>query len=164
MVEQASKVAATSVCPQEKFQLRPDSPGGSPRSVRGSEPASLQISASARFGLREISHVSFRAECLFPVALWLSGFIGLRSQMIWGVCLPGAGPLGRGAQCGAWTSDSLGRTATVLTILPFVGHLFRAVGLDYTVSPPLLSMSLWFLPYIFSCGESFCYSSDHFQR
>lgn len=84
MVEQASKVAATSVCPQEKFQLRPDSPGGSPRSVRGSEPASLQISASARFGLREISHVSFRAECLFPVALWLSGFIGLRSQMIWG--------------------------------------------------------------------------------
>lgn len=49
MVEQASKVAATSVCLQEKFQLPPDSLGGSPRSVNGSEPVSLQITASALY-------------------------------------------------------------------------------------------------------------------
>ena len=75
--------------------------------------------------------MSFRVECLFSIALWLSSFTGLRSQVFCEVCLPGAGPLGRGAQCGAWTSDSLGRTSTVLTSLPFVGHLLRDVGLDY---------------------------------
>ena len=49
---------------------------------------------------------------------------------------------------------SLGRTSLIVIILPFVVRLPGGIGLDYTVSPPLLLVS-WFLHFIFSCRRSF---------
>ena len=69
--------------------------------------------------------------------------------------LSGAGPTGWGAQCGAQTPLSLRGISAMVIILPFVGHLPRVTGLDYTVCLPLLPLSLWFLLYIFSCRKSF---------
>ena len=71
-----------------------------------------------------------------------------------GAHLPSAGPLGWGAQCGAWTLHSLGRTSGTVIILLFVGHRLGGVGLHYIVSLLLLLISLWFLLYTLSCEKS----------
>ena len=61
---------------------------------------------------------------------------------------------GPGGSVRTQTRHSLRRTSAVITILQFLGCLPGSMGLDYTVSLPLLLISLWFL-YIFSCGRSF---------
>ena len=71
--------------------------------------------------------------------------------------------LGWGAQCGALTPRSLGRTCEVVNTLLFVGRLPWGVGFDYTMSPPLLRIALWFLLYIFKCGKSFLLVFRSFQ-
>ena len=77
-----------------------------------------------------------------------------------GAHLPGAGPPppGWGAWWGLKTPHSLRRTSAIVIILPFVGLPPRGVGLDYTVSLPLLPVSLWFLLYIFCCRKSFFFA------
>ena len=52
---------------------------------------------------------------------------------ILGVHVPNAGPLGWGAWCETQTPSSLERTSAIVTILLFVGHLPRGVGLDCTI-------------------------------
>ena len=42
-----------------------------------------------------------------------------------------------------------------MIIFLLVGHQPGSVGLDYTVSLPLLPIWLWFLLYTFSCRRSF---------
>ena len=99
-----------------------------------------------------------RAESLFPTALLalLYASPGCPSKPdVLGAHLPSAGPLSWGAQYRAQMLCSLGRTSAIVIILLSVGRLTREVGLDYTMSPPLLPISLWFLIYIFSCGKSF---------
>lgn len=64
-----------------------------------------------------------------------------------GACLPGAGPPDWGVQCRTWTPHNLGRTVTIIIILPFVGHPPGGKGLVYTV--------ILFLLYFFSCIISF---------
>ena len=51
-----------------------------------------------------------------------------------------------------------------ITILQFVGYLPRDMGFDYTSSPLLLPVSLWFLLCVFSCRRSFLVGSSLFQR
>ena len=75
--------------------------------------------------------------------------------MLWGLIFPGA-------QCGA--QNSLMGGPLQIIILQFVGCLSRDMGFDYISSPPLLPVSLWFLPYVFSCRRSFPVGSSLFQR
>ena len=58
---------------------------------------------------------------------------------------PDAGFLVWEAQCGAQTFYSLQRTSAIVIILLFGGRLPKGIGFDYTASPPLLPISLWFL-------------------
>ena len=55
------------------------------------------------------------------------------------------------------------RLTTVVTTLLFVGHLPRGTELGYTASLPLLTVSLWFLPYIFICGRSLLLDFQYFS-
>ena len=82
----------------------------------------------------------FRAESLFPTVPWLSCIqASLASKsVIPGARLPSAGPVGWGAQCVARTPCFLGQTSAIVIILTFVGCIRGDVGLDYTVSLPLL--------------------------
>ena len=66
-----------------------------------------------------------------------------------------AGSPGWGDWGGVWTPCSLGSMSAIMMIFPFMDHLPGGVGLDYTVSLPLLPISLWLLFYILSCGKSF---------
>ena len=56
-----------------------------------------------------------------------------------------------------WGSDPslLGGNFCNCDYPPLCGLLTRVVGLDYTVFPPLLLVSLLFLLYIFCCRKSF---------
>ena len=63
-----------------------------------------------------------------------------------GVPFPGAGPLVWGDQYGALVPCFLGACSTTVIILLVVDCLPRGVGFDYTVSPSLLPVQLWFLP------------------
>ena len=73
----------------------------------------------------------------------------LQSQTFWGLIFLLQDPPGCSAQCEAQTPSSSGRTSAVVIILPFMDHPPR-VYLDYTPSPHLLPILLWFLLYIFS--------------
>ena len=138
--------------------MPPASMGGSPRSASRSDPGSSEITASALVPRAcDILCVSFESGLfifLRPLALvkvrphWPS------KPNVLGAHLPSAGPLGWGAQCGAWTPCSLWRTSTIVTILPFMDRQPQDMGLDYTVSPPLLPILLWFCLYIFSYRRS----------
>ena len=61
---------------------------------------------------------------------------------ILGASLPGIGPLGWNDQCGTQILHSLGKTSTIVIILPFMSHLPNYVGFDYTISLPLLPIPL----------------------
>ena len=98
-----------------------------------------------------------RIESVFPTALWSP-----KSKTHWpsrlnilGAPLPNTGLLGSGAQWGAQTPRSLGRTSAIVITLPFVCQSPWDMGLCYTMTPPLLPDSLWFLLYIFSCSDLF---------
>lgn len=66
-------------------------------------------------------------------------------------CLPGAGPLGWGAQCGAQKHSLLLRKPLTIIILQFVGSPPEVMGLDYIVSPPLLHYLILVLLSALSC-------------
>lgn len=124
--------------------------------IRWFDPGSFQIIASL-LGPRsyEISCVLFRSGFSFPQ---LSGSpkskpSGFQSQSSL-VLSPDSGSPVWLAQCGTWTPYSLGKTATIVIILLFVGHPPEGMGLDYTTSLPFLPV-FWFLLYIFSYGISF---------
>ena len=146
------------LCPQSEPQLPPASPGGSPRLASGSDSGSFQITASALGpGACEILCAPFKSGVYFP-----QPSSSPESKLCWpskpnvlGAHLPGAGLPGWGAQCGAQTLCSLGRTSAIVIIFCCVGHLPGGMGLDCTTSPLLLPVSLWFLFYIFSCRRSF---------
>lgn len=110
----------------------------------------------------EISHTSFKSgvcvcvyECVF-IALWLSmcKFHSPSKAGILGAYFPGLGVLGYRTKCGDQTPLFLGRTSTVMIIFLFLISLLEHVALDYTLSLPLLPVSLSFLC-IFRCEKSF---------
>ena len=74
-------------------------------------------------------------------------------------CLPGAKSLVWGAWCGAQIPRSMGRQLRLCFSL-CVAHL----GLNYTMFPPLLPITMWFLPCICSCRNLFCWSSSLSQQ
>ena len=91
----------------------------------GCDPSFFQIIASVLgLGVCEILCVPLRVECLFPSALWLSQnkpHLPSKPNVL-GAHLPGAGPPGWGAQCGAQTPHSLRRSSVIVIILLIVGH------------------------------------------
>ena len=90
---------------------------------------------------------------------------GLQSQMFWGLVLLVHDP-SLGSLCGARTPYSLERTSAInlCNYPPICGSPTRwgGMGVYYTLSPPLLSVSLWFFLYIFSCRRSFSSSLQVF--
>ena len=147
------------LCPWGKPLLPSASPGGSPRSACCSDPGFFQMTASALVPEAcEILCVPFGSGVFIsysPLALLKASPACLQSQMFWRNHLPGAVPLGWGAQFGSQTPCFFGRTSAIVIILPFVGYPPRGVGLDCTTFPPVLSVSLWLLLYIFSCARYF---------
>ena len=120
--------------------------GGSARSASGFYLGFFQITASVLgLGVCEILCAPFKGGVSLsysPLALLYSSPAGLQSHMFWGVVFP--------------VQDlRLGRTSAIVILFPFVGCLPGSVGLDYTMSVSLLPISLWFLLYIFSCGNLF---------
>ena len=158
MVEWVPQMAATSISVPRGASVASCLSGGPPRSVEGSDPGTFQINTSVLgVGVCEVLHVPFKSGVCF---LQPSGSPILKphwssKQDILGASLPNAGPPGWVVWCGAWTPCSLCRNSAIVIILPFVGCLPGGVGLAYTVSLPLLSVSLWFLLYIFSGRKSF---------
>ena len=138
-----------------KSQLSPASLGCFPRSASGSNPGSFQITASALgLGVCEILHMPFKSRV--SVSYNLIALHGCKPPLAFKASHSG----GSSSQCrtpwaGVLTPCFLGRTSAVLIILSFVNRLPRSVGLDYTLSLPLLPIQVWFLHYIFSCGKSF---------
>ena len=96
------------LCSTGDSQLPPASLRGSLRSTNGSDPSSLQITAST-LGLRacEILCATLRVQSLFPTALWVSQKQALLAPSVLAACLPSAGPPGWRAQYGAHTPRSL---------------------------------------------------------
>ena len=64
-------------------------------------------------------------------------------------------PLAWGVWCEDCISCFLGKTSAIIIMLLFVGCPPVCMGLYYTLSPPLLLVSLQSLPYIFNCKWSF---------
>ena len=81
-----------------------------------------------------------------------------------GVCISSPEPRGWRLQSGTQTLGFLGRTSSIVIILLLVGCPFKGIGLDYVVTLPLLSVSLWFLLYIFSYTRSFLVGSSLFHQ
>lgn len=70
--------------------------------------------------LRDILQ-TFKKQSLFPIALnspTLKLWLPLKLDIL-GASLPGIGPLGWNAQCGTQILHSLGKTSTIVIILPF---------------------------------------------
>ena len=81
MVERAPPSGCAHVCAQDELQLPPASPGDSPRSAGGSDPGSLEITASALGrGACETLHVCCKSESLCPTALLKLSPVGFQSQ------------------------------------------------------------------------------------
>lgn len=94
-----------------------------------------------------------RVELLSYNPLTLPKTSGLQSQMFWELVFPL-----QDSELGdpMWGSKpSFEKTSAVGITLLFVDCLAGDVDLDYTSSLPLLPISLWFLPYVFGCRESF---------
>ena len=145
------------LCPQGELKLHPASPEDSPRSAAGSEPGSFQIPAAPLSPrAREIlcapskSGVSVSYN---PLGHLKVSPTGLQSQMLWGLVFPSAGSSGSRARCGAQTPCSLWKTSAIVIILPFVCFPSRSMGLDYTLTLPLLPILLWFVLIGFSLSH-----------
>lgn len=114
------------LCPQDESQLSSSSLGGSPGSARESDSSFFQITASALSpGVYEILCAPFNSGISISHSPdspenkphWPS------KQKILGAHLPSEEPRGWGAQWGACTPSSLGRTSTIVITLPLVSHL-----------------------------------------
>ena len=142
-------------------QLSPASPGVSPGSASGSEPEFFQITAFVvGLGACVNLYCCLRAESFFFPQPSTSPDArgGLQAQPLWTLVLghlPGSRSLDWGALSMAQIPFLLGTTSAIVIFLLFVGHLLGDMGLDYTVSPPRLPFSLWFLLYIFMWKRSF---------
>jgi len=105
--------------------------------------------------------ITFKSRIYFPQLLGLLKVDLAFKARCSGAHLPGARLLSWGAWGGLQTPYSLGRTSAIVIVLTFAVFPLRVVGLDYTVPPPLLPVSLWFLLYIFSCRRSFLVDLSH---
>ena len=140
MVEQAPQNSCHhGLCPQDELHLPPAFPRGFLRSAGRSDPGYFHITAFVLdLGACEILCASFKNGVSIsyrPLALPKSTPHWPSKPNILGSFLPSAEPLGWGAQCGAQTPCSLGRTCAVIIILPFVGCPPPGMGLDFTISP-----------------------------
>ena len=146
-------------------RVPPAAPGDSPRSAGWSDPGTCQDycfcsgSRSVRFCVHP-----FKSEDYFPQPS--------RTPQIKpccpskpnapGACLPGAGPLGWGAQYGAQNSHYSGRTSAIVIILHFVCCPPQGMTLYWESAPPTLLVVI--LLYVFSCRRSFLVGSGLFHR
>lgn len=119
--------------------VAPTSSWGSPRSARGSNPGPFQITSALGLRACEILCVPFKNTVCFPHPC---GSTESNPHWLSRPYLPGAGALGQGIQYGTQTRHSLRRSSAIVIILQFVGCLPGSMGLDYTVSLPLLLISL----------------------
>ena len=144
VVEQAAaNCCRHHLCSQKESQLPPASLGSSPRLASGSDPASCLSNYCLCAGsqcVRFCEYPLIVKSCFLqpPLALLYKSLVGLQSRCFGdssSQCrTPGLGSL-------MWGSDlrfSWRRTSAFVIILLFVGCLPRGVGLDYTVSLPLL--------------------------
>lgn len=67
-----------------------------------------------------------------------------------GTPLPCPGPLGLGAQCGAWTPPSSWGTSNTKVFLPVFNHCLWVCGQSFYVSVPPTSLNVAFIFYVFS--------------
>ena len=81
---------------------------------------------------------------------------GLQSQLFSEVVFPVQDTQTGEPDVGLGPPHSLGRTSEIVIILLFVNCQPRVIGLDDTTSLLLLTILLWFLLYVFSCGNFFC--------
>ena len=129
------------LCPQDDLQLPPALLGGSPRRTDMSHPHLFQIMLLSWVLECVIFCVSsLRVESLFFIALWIS-----QNKLYWpskpnvlGLILPWR-TWDRIPVC---THCCLGRPSAAVIILLFVGCPHGGMGLDYTVTLPLLCVSL----------------------
>ena len=156
MVEWAPKNGChQSLCSQGESQLPSASSRCSPRWAGGFDSGSSQIAAHM-LGLKvcEILHAFLKAESVTysPPVLPYASPACLQRQMFWGLFF-------LMQDLWAGVSDVRLRPLTPwrepLQLWLFSCHLPEYVDFDHTTSPPLLPISLWFLLYIFSCGNSF---------
>lgn len=145
------------LCPQDESQLSSSSLGGSPRSARESDSSFFQITASALSpGVYEILcapfnsgiSISHRPDSPENKPHWPS------KPKILGSRLPSAEPRGWGAQWGACTPCSLGRTSTIVITLPLVSHLpwgfFKIdILISLTIKSFICHLLLYFMTFIY---------------
>lgn len=97
------------VCPQGELHLPPAS---LPRPAGRSDPDSFEVTAFALDPREcEVLSASFKSGVSIlhsPLPLPKVSPTGFPRQIFLGACFPGAGPLGWGPQCGAWTPLLLG--------------------------------------------------------
>ena len=145
-------MAATSVC------VPGWGPGGSLRSAGGSDPGSFQITASATASrVCEILCVHFKTGVSIShsaLAVPKVSPTGLQSQTFWGLmflmqnCWAGE-PDVRLRSLAPW-GEPCNCNYPPICGSPSPGDM----GLDSTMTPHLLPVSLWFLLYIFSCRSN----------
>ena len=128
------------------------------RSEGRSEPGSFQITASALGpSLCEILCAPFESRVSIsysPLALRKVSPTGLQSPMFWKLFFLVQDPQAGKPNVGSYPSV-LRENFCNCNYPPFVGRPPKGMGLDSTLSPPLLHIFLWFLLYIFSCRRSF---------
>lgn len=137
--------------------LVPASPRGSPKSTSGSYPGFFQTTASV-LGLRTCDTLCmiFRSSLCY---LWSSSSLqhkprGFSKPNVLRAYFPSQDSWLRDPSVGSDTSLP-GEDFIFVIFLPFVGHLPKDVGPDCTASLPPILINLWFLLYVFSCGNSF---------
>ena len=133
--------------------------GGSPRWATRSNPSSFHITASMMgCGVWGIFYGLFKSWVFVfyrPLALLYASPASLQCQMFCRLVFPLKGPWARRPKVGLAPLIPWREPLLLLIILPFVGHLSGGMGLEYTISLPLLPILLWFLLYIISYGKSF---------
>ena len=119
--------------------------------------ATFKLLSVRDLGTCEILHAPFKSRVYVscsPLALPYASPTGLQSQHSGGLSsqcrTPGLRSLIWGPELSLLGENPCSCDYTLVCGMPTGG-----VGLDYTVSPPLLPVSLWFLLYIFSCEKSF---------
>ena len=141
------------MCPQGEPHLSLVSLEGSPRSAGELTQAPFKFPLVPWVPECEILYVPFKSGVCFPQPYWSpeSKPHWLKPNVL-RAHSPSAGPSGWHPKQ-VWTLYLLGRTSAIVIILSSVSRLPADVGLDYTMTPPLLPISLCLL-YIFSCRRS----------
>ena len=135
-------------------RMPPVSPKDPVKPAGWSGPGSCQIVA---FTLGPVGCMILRAPFRREVSISpsLEGLLqsspaGLQSQILWGLFFLCWTPSCRGWHGAQSPRSSCGRTSDIIS-LQCVGHPPGGEGFDYVANLFLLTVSVWFLLYVFSC-------------